>query len=48
MSTPGGLQFTVGHHEYIKGYSEYSGGCSVYRGNIMSTVGAYHECGRYH
>ena len=47
MSTPEGYHEYSGIcHEYNGRYHEYTGGCSVLRGNIMSTLGTYHDdCG---
>ena len=36
MSTPGGVQFTMGYHEYTGEYS-------VHWGDTMSTPGVYHD-----
>ena len=45
MRYTGDIQYTGGYHEY----SEYTGECSVHQGDIVSTLGAYHnECGEYH
>ena len=36
MSTPGGVQYIGGYHEYIRG-------CSVHQRDTMSISGGYHE-----
>ena len=43
MSTPGGVQYIGGYHEYIGGCSGHQRDTKVYQGDIMSTPVGYHD-----